>query len=165
MYGSQLYTNRNEFIEKFREQQGLTPLPDFNSSRFDTQIKQQIEGRWEYLHKLEKLKRIKLEEKRKEKTQKEYEKEFNECTFNPKINNFTPKLNSHKSFVNSQSKSIEQTNLDSSNLLGRQEIWNQKKNMKIETIKQSQTNDELKECHFKPLIVYLLIKNRIPLKD
>ena len=48
--------------------------------------KKDEEGRWDYLYKLEKLKRIKLDEKRRMKDMNEYKRDVDECTFSPKLN-------------------------------------------------------------------------------
>jgi hypothetical protein len=183
-------TNRDEFIQKFRQDQGLEPKTSMtrmkstdklNRSRVthvnsnNVSICRTIngEGRWEYLHQLEKLKRNKLDQQRKLKDQELFIKDLNECTFTPKLNTnksmslLTPKPLSSIGYSNNGTRmpnspnSSSLSNLPCDNLLVRQQQWNYKKNMRIENIKQSQILNDNKECIFKPKLVRnCFIKNR-----
>jgi hypothetical protein len=180
------YTNRNEFIERFRQEHGLTnntntrqhtiegietPIPrkitnktSLNNSTVNINInvnvnksQQQLDGRWDYLHKLEKLKRMKLEEQRKLKEQVDFEKDLEKCTFSPKLNTNKSMGNLHRSKTQLNTQLPTQENINtqilSGNLLERQQLWAYKKNLKIENIKHHQLNVETKECVFQPKIV------------
>jgi hypothetical protein len=127
--------------------------------------KSSLEGRWEYLFQLEKLKRTKLDEQRKLKDQQLFQKDLNECTFSPKLNTnksvslLSPKSLSSLGYSNgnrvpSTSDSMMAQSPDS--LLGRQQQWNYKKNMRIENIKQTQIQNDNKECIFKPKLVRVI---------
>ena len=174
MNSYQHITDRSEFIQKFRQDQGLQPslqrnksTDKLNKSRVNSSnnlsmSKSSLEGRWEYLFQLEKLKRTKLDEQRKLKDQQLFQKDLNECTFSPKLNTnksvslLSPKSLSSLGYSNgnrvpSTSDSMMAQSPDS--LLGRQQQWNYKKNMRIENIKQTQMQNDNKECIFKPKLV------------
>jgi hypothetical protein len=202
MNSYQSITNRDEFIQKFRQDQGLEPKTPKNSmiplsgysNKYATNQMHRVqssekinrsraqvnfssnnlsycrtsnpEGRWEYLHQLEKLKRTKLDQQRKLKDHELYMKDVNECTFSPKLNTnksmslLSPKplssigYSSGTRMPNSpNSSSLNAINMTSDTLLIRQQQWNYKKNMRIENIKQSQILNDNKECIFKPKLV------------
>jgi hypothetical protein len=89
------YTNRNEFLEKFREKQAVS-FNNYNSNSQSQTLdlsKSKIsvgesDGRWEFLYQLDKIKKVKLEKLRRQKEENEYEKDFKECTFSPKLNEY-----------------------------------------------------------------------------
>jgi hypothetical protein len=174
----QTYTDRNEFIEEFRKQQGLPnnekkSQKKGSSKSSNTVITQgnQKDGRWEYLYQLEKLKRIKLTEQRKMKEQGLYEKDLTECTFTPKLNTnkSTKYLHSGQSvgaLSNVSSNLPSMTNYNSNSnlhqdgsvqygtLLERQAMWSHKRHIKLENIKQTQLSKDNQECNFRPKIVH-----------
>ena len=145
------YQNRSEFIEKFQQQHSnVSSNRNINSSNPN--------ARWNYLHDLNRLKQVKLEEKREKQRIIEQEKSFSECTFTPKLNksvNYCIPNSSRYPLMNQNNSSFNGVNLctDSSiNLINRQEAWNQKKNTKIETLRQYQSNKEIEQCYFYPSI-------------
>lgn len=179
-------SNRDAFLEKFREQQGLsfissnTNQNEINKSKISNIS--EGDGRWEYLYQLEKLKKIKIEEIRKQNQRDNLQKEYKECTFTPKLNknrgssykniistanNSLLNLNNSKntlqnSIVNTEGNNpnagLNEDNLYINyNLQGdihqRQKIWNSKKNSKIEEMKIKSNEKEIEECFFKPKIV------------
>ncbi len=83
-------TDRNEFLEKFQKQQGLSINNSniFDSSKSKITSVTEGEGRWEYLYQLEKLKKMKLQKLRLQKEQIAFENENKECTFSPKLSNY-----------------------------------------------------------------------------
>lgn len=142
-------------------------------------------NRWNALYKLSKVKREKLEEERK-RIQIEREKEdFKHCTFTPKLNSlYKSKRRNNNNFQlnpdnvdkdkdndNSQSKDKDNDNdqdkteelkqdlvdLKEFNLLDRQEIWMQRKQMKIEQMKEEQANRDMEAVDFTPSLVYYYI--------
>jgi hypothetical protein len=144
--------DREEFIQNFRIQQGLSRQPSENKFMHATIG---LEGRWEYLHQLEKLKRSKLEEQRNRKERELYEKELSECTFTPKLNKVKNyRILNTKLAGNNQIDNYSLINKVDSNLLERQQSWSSKKNMKIEKIKQYQYEKNNEECFFKPKLVF-----------
>lgn len=187
MFSYQHITNRNEFIQKFREDQGLMPknsrqstAENKNKQKSDSGVNQSglnqkgNEGRWEYLHKLEKLKRMKLEEQRKVKEKELFENDLVQCTFSPKLNtnkslgNLSSNISQNASRIITRPKTQDKsgynsngnTNLPTSenvktadNLIDRQKQWEYKKNMRIENIKQSQFVKDTRECIFTPKLV------------
>lgn len=117
--------SRAEFIERFQnEHQINNPMYDDKSTP----------NRWDYLHELGKIKQIKLQEKRKIQKEKEENNINSECTFSPKLTSYSTPSN------------------NTSGLLIRQEIWNQKKSKHINSIKEFQKNKLNKECYFTPEI-------------
>jgi hypothetical protein len=84
------YTDRNEFLEKFQKQHGLSVNNSniFDSSKSKITTVTEGEGRWDYLYQLEKLKKIKLKKLMLQKEEIDYEKEYKECTFTPKLNSY-----------------------------------------------------------------------------
>lgn len=117
------YTDRNEFLEKFREQQGLSF--NFNTSQNYDINKSKIsnlsegEGRWEYLYQLEQLKKIKLEKLRKQKEEIEYEKDFKECTFMPKLNDYKGNVYSR---LSQNLSSANSSHINSSHIVNKSKI-------------------------------------------
>ena len=106
------YTDRNEFLEKFREKQGLS----INNSQTLDLSKSKIssvgegDGRWEFLYQLDKIKQVKLEKLRRQKEEMEYEKDYKECTFTPKLNNYSS-LQGLSSFSNLSSSRMNTSNV------------------------------------------------------
>lgn len=129
------YDQRLEFIERFQIEHNQIP---------NNQISNQKEtGRWSYLHNLNRVKQMKLEEQRKKQKEKEEENLTAECTFSPKLN---------KS-VSTTARNIEGISSEiESTILQRQEIWNQRKDNHIKNIRAAQKKKESEECHFKPEI-------------
>lgn len=224
MFSYQNITNRNEFIQKFREDQGLSKNSRVNTvgsesaiaspikkgrnvnasgnvsnshsliylqgahSRLNTssgKIKQQNEGRWDYLHKLEKLKRMKLDEQRRRKEEELFEQDLQQCTFSPKLNTNKSTGNlrgrSQKSGGIAGLSSIGNTNLhtpdnyysyasnspkyidsphkkneSSPTIAERQKQWIYKRDVKLDKIKQNKIINENKECIFTPKLVLCL---------
>lgn len=186
------YSNRTEFLEKFKQEHGTSMsrskikdrysnnrnnqknsntnnTADKNSNYNSNLLKKSgLDGRWDYLYHLEKLKRSKLEEKRKIKENELFEKDLTECTFSPKLNkmkNFKNNFNSN-SMIKSTSfqdkdNSINQLYTDdnmnskiySGNLLERQQMWEYKKKLKIENIRHHEITKNVKECVFQPKLV------------
>lgn len=107
------YTDRNEFLEKFQKQQGLSVNNSniFDSSKSKITTITEGEGRWEYLYQLEKLKKMKMEKLRLQKEENEFEKEYKECTFTPKLNSY--KGNVYQGIANF---SASNNNLSNANL-------------------------------------------------
>lgn len=143
---------REEFIQNFRQKHGLSRVSSENKLTYSSIAG--MEGRWEYLHQLEKLKRSKLEKQRNRKEQEKYEKDLVECTFNPKLN----KVKNYQILNTNLAGNHIQSNYNihnyaDSNLLDRQQSWASKKNLKIEKLKQSQFEKNNEECYFKPKLV------------
>jgi hypothetical protein len=136
-------------------------------------MKKSEEGRrWDYLFKLEKLKRMKLDETRRLKDMNEYEKDLNDCTFSPKLNiNKMDRVNSGignnltiTNAMRGQKSQIRKVNSngdnsvalnEGTNLIDRQKAWEYKKFMKIENIKQIVIEKDTAECVFTPKLVKL----------
>lgn len=156
-----LYTNREEFIEKFREQQGLPRLTKLSSKNRKPRRDPNEEGRWDQLYKLEQLKREKLDNLRLQKERETIEKETNECTFSPRLNKLKSSANLNNSHnISKSNNSVCDVNSNfyrnlniQGTLLERQEEWSSKKSIKIENIKQNQIVKETEECKFKPKLV------------
>ncbi len=195
MYTYQHITNRNEFIQEFRKNQGLDISRNTNpksakSRKTNNNPKTNIstssisnnDGRWNYLHQLEKLRKVKLNEQRNLKEQLSYEKDFQECTFSPKLNkskrsttNLSEGLsgisggnnnNNNMSNLNNSTNKIQlssNSNIQSYNgkdydpLIERQKMWEYKKNMKIENIKHDQNMRDTEECIFNPVLVRIFL--------
>lgn len=152
---SQIQT-RSDFINRFNLEHNLTNR-NMNSGN-------ETKGRWEYLHDLNKLRHARLEEQRKIQKKKEEEEMFSECTFTPQLNrsvNYgtipyhmpqtSNRLDSltNKSALNGNNNICPDSTYD---LLGRQEAWKQKKNNKINTLREAQSSKEIQECNFTPVI-------------
>ena len=140
--------NRSEFIEKFKQEH--TPSSTRNI------VTSNPNARWNYLHDLNRLKQAKLAEKREQQRIREQEKSFSECTFTPKLNksvNYT--ANSARYLPNNQNSSFNGVNIHteaSIDLINRQEAWNQRKNTKLESMRQNISNKEIEQCYFTPSI-------------
>lgn len=128
--------SRAEFIERFQLEHQTNPI-------FQTPSQSKNEGRWAYLHNLDKIKQMQLENKRKIQKEKEEENIKSECTFSPKLNKSTA----------TTARNIEGLIKESDdNIYQRQELWSQKKNLRINNIKNIQKKKDEKECNFKPKI-------------
>jgi hypothetical protein len=146
--------DREEFLENFRNQQGM---PRLTTEAKSTKTTKSQSGRWDFLYQLEKLKRAKLQEQINKKQQELFEKEISECTFSPKLNksvsigyiNTSPCPGSH----NTTQNYVLATSGSSSRLIDRQKDWGNKKNIKLESIKQQEFIKQNQECIFKPRIV------------
>ena len=136
-----LNQNRAEFLEKFQEK--------YNNSKSYQNGKK---GRWNYLYNQSKLRKMKEEEYRKKQIEKREKDLFAECTFNPILNKNT-KYNNNKYLITYQGNSPDQNKSNSQyipDISTRQNTWIQKKALRIEALKQFETNKELEECCFKP---------------
>lgn len=154
-------SERDEFINKFRQERGMKPLKseirqrsikNLNLSRDSRILNNQ---RFEQLYQFEKIKQSKIQEKRKLIENERKAKEETECTFSPKLNKFRPEILSRRdldSFSNKQN--INDSSFLFGNLLNRSEIWNKKKDLKIETMKEQKIEKELEDCKFEPKIVF-----------
>jgi hypothetical protein len=190
------HNNRNEFLEIFKQDHRsevkihnkkstniLNPNKNSNDRKPSNATNQNdsihnnssnllkvsgIDGRWDYLYRLEKFNQSKLQEKRKLKENELFEKDLRECTFSPKLNkSFNQKnlisnykIPSPDSFQEKDPSEIalprdEIINLKilSGNLIERQQRWEYKKKLKIENIKHNQHIKNIKECVFQPKIV------------
>ncbi len=107
------YTDRNQFLEKFQKQHGLSVSNSniFDSSKSKITTVSEGEGRWDYLYQLEKLKKMKLQKLRLQKEEIEFEKEYKECTFTPKLNNY--KGNVYQGLANFTNNNTSNANLSS----------------------------------------------------
>jgi len=189
------HSNRNEFLEKFKQDRlknendnpyminKRTGSKNHKAAIAENKIKNSeflsnknnnlknlgMEGRWDYLYELEKLKRAKLEEKRKIKENELFEKDLTECTFSPKLN----KIKNLKDHFNSNSKFLSSSYLEKENITGlalptdenlnskiysgnmieRQQWWEYKKKIKIENIRHNENSKNIKECVFRPKLV------------
>ncbi len=175
MNSYQHITDRNEFIEKFRQDQGLPMMSRNETSNtlsksriiYEPSIREVNDGRWDYLYSLEKLKQAKLNEQRRIKKMQVLQKENLECTFSPKVNrdksikNFTNRnlprsynfdLNGISNLLSNEREQKPHIGL---NLLDRQQQWAYKKNMHIENIKNEQVVKDIQECIFKPKLVFI----------
>jgi hypothetical protein len=192
MYSYHHIRNRDEFIKQFKQDHGIPVLNNNNinkstilqksKSRGDllnkspSHVKKKDEeGRWDYLYKLEKLKRIKLDEKRRMKDMNEYKRDVDECTFSPKLNSSKMiRINSGLSNMSNSSNNLSNISMsiqksqimkknsngnnsisliEGGNLIDRHKAWEYKKNMKIENIKQSKFEKDNNECIFSPKLV------------
>jgi hypothetical protein len=185
------YTNRNEFLEKFKQDHGINTNKsklnhkttnnkknsysnNSNTNNNSNILKKSgMDGRWDYLYQLEKLKQSKLEEKRKLKENELFEKDLTECTFSPKLNKFKNlqynfnsnsmiKSTSFQEKENSKNSLPTDENINSKiysgNLLERQQWWEYKKKLKIENIRHNENTKNVKDCIFKPKLVKIKIK-------
>lgn len=109
------YTDRNEFLEKFQKQQGLSVNSSniFDSSKSKITTVTEGEGRWEYLYQLEKLKKIKMQKLRLQKEEIEFEKEYKECTFTPKLNKYKGNVYQGLSNFTNNNNNLSNANLSS----------------------------------------------------
>ena len=102
--------------------------------------------RWERLYQLDKVQREKLKRSREIQDNYRNEHELDECTFSPQI------YNKFYSNNNINSININNNNNDSENFLFRQNVWNRKRNEKMETMKKENENKFYDECIFSPKI-------------
>ena len=98
--------------------------------------------RWERLYQLDKVQREKLKRNREIQDNFRNQHELDECTFTPQIFN--------KFYSNNNNKKLEKN--DSENFLFRQNVWNRKRNEKMENIKKENENKFYDECFFSPKI-------------
>ena len=126
--------------------------------------------RWDYLHDLEKIKYIKLEQM-KNKFEKEKELKFNEeCTFKPTFysKKTTAKvirghtqpvtkgsLDSHPNTLtnNNNNDTSGYNNMLTCDVVERSVLWEKKRKNKVENIKQHLSEKEVEECNFYPRTV------------
>jgi len=112
------YTDRNEFLEKFQKQQGLSVNNSkiFDSSKSRISTVSEGEGRWEYLYQLEKIKKIKLQKLRLQKEENQLEKDYQECTFTPKLNKYKGNVYHGLShFLTNNTSNANMSNMSSNN--------------------------------------------------
>ncbi len=138
--------NRNEFIEQFQREKGFSSKYNFQNTNMDNNIKSE---RWNELYNLNKIKQDKLREQIEEKKRKDEEDLIHECTFTPKINKNLGFSDSFSITNNNYSKNDSSYYLD---YFQRQEIWNQKKQNKINILSKSLNDKNMKECYFSPEI-------------
>ena len=143
--------NRNDFIEQFQREHGYntnraTTNINLNNSHLTTNASVINRSRWDYLHDLNKLQQVKLNEKRKMKKKEEEDEIMNECTFSPKLNK---SVNYDNMTINTDFSKIDSKML---NLINRQELWNQKKKEKMDNLKKLENEREMKQCFFTPEI-------------
>ena len=105
------FTDRNLFLENFREKNGLSRNTSYNFEKNKSKKLNlsQGEGRWELLYQVDKLNKIKLEESRKKIQKEEIEKDLKECTFSPKLNK--NRGNSYLSFANTSAYTLTNNNI------------------------------------------------------
>jgi hypothetical protein len=193
------HSNRNDFLDKFKQNRARnendnpyiinkkTQNKTSKAAISENKIKNSeslsnrnnnfknlgMEGRWDYLYELEKLKRAKLDEKRKIKENELFEKDLTECTFSPKLNKFRNlknNFNSNSKFLSSSYLEKENNsgmalptdeNLNSKiysgNMIERQQWWEYKKKIKIENIRHNENSKNIKECVFRPKLVKSLL--------
>lgn len=145
--------NRTEFIDKFNQGKRNQQMLQLKNERI-------YQGRWDYLHDLNKLKQLKIEEQRQKVQNEREESIYSECTFTPKLNrSATYNHMSHISGTNNQDSELV------NGLLGRQEAWNLKKHLKIEGLKQKKTIDDGDQCYFKPEVNPPNALTKYPLKS
>jgi hypothetical protein len=154
--------NRKEFIEKFKQQSQNNTI---NESRLSNNNDYKFDGRWDYLHQLSKVKKTKHEQIRKIVKQDELEKEMKECTFNPRLNktqfssNIMHGSNGEHFDASNNINNKSQHNFSYHSVLERQDNWANKKNIKLETIKNEQFIKEFGQCYFSPKIVINILIN------
>ena len=133
-----LQRNRAEFLEKFQEKH--------NNSKLYEKMQN---GRWNSLYNQSKLRRMKEEEYRKKQLAKREKELYSECTFTPVLNKNSKyaKRNYLLTYQNSPEKNKSNYQPD---ITERHSNWTQKKILRIEALKQSETNKELEQCCFIP---------------
>lgn len=131
--------NRSEFIDRFKQ--------NHNERRNEHNSINYHQNRWDYLHDLNKLQQLKLEEQRQKIYNERETNIFTECTFTPKLNK---SVNYYGGSIPTSNNNRLETEPYSGGLLNRQETWNQKKFLHIETLKQNKNTKELDQCFFRP---------------
>jgi len=170
---NKLNPNKNSSLRKSSNAINKTISVDDNSSNL---LKVSgIDGRWDYLYRLEKYNKSKLEEKRKIKENELFQKDLRECTFSPKLNKSFNNQNNFISNFNTVSPDTYQekdpveielptdeiinSKILSGNMIERQQWWEYRKKLKIENIKHIQNSKDIKECVFQPKLVKCLYYN------
>jgi hypothetical protein len=157
--------NRKEFIEKFKsQQQSHNNTFTENSKMINNPSNRELrfDGRWDYLHQLSKVKQSKIEQLRQVRKQEEQDKEMLECTFSPNVHksrfqsNIFQSQNNEENNNNNKKERISLADFISQSVIDRQANWNQKKNLKIETMKNHQMEKDFHQCYFSPKIVNFL---------
>ena len=143
--------NRNDFIDQFQREHGYTNRSNTNfnldNNYLNTNNSVINRNRWDYLHDLNKLQQVKLNEKRKLKKKEEENEIMNECTFTPKLNK---SMNYENMTLNTDFSKIKETQM--LDLINRQELWNQKKKERMDNLKKLEKEREMKQCFFTPEI-------------
>jgi hypothetical protein len=140
---------RQEFIEKFKSNNTTVNEPSAASIRFD--------GRWDYLHQLNKVKKVRIDKLREVRKREEYEKDMSECTFSPRTNKNYANI-SQGTCNKSTGRLPTLQELANLPLLDRQTSWNVRKSLKLDNIRNDQFMKEYQQCYFNPKIVrYVLI--------
>jgi hypothetical protein len=135
--------NRAEFLEKFAEQHNNSKLYEISQK-----------GRWNQLYNHSKLRKMKEEDYRQKAVKEREQEMLTECTFHPKLTNNPNYFKNYLQTYHSEQPSTNQiNNAYTPSINERHQAWLQRKSMKMEKIKQNETNKELKECLFKPEIV------------
>jgi hypothetical protein len=112
--------NRNDFIEQFQREHGYTNRSTTNinldNNHLNTNSSVMNRSRWDYLHDLNKLQQVKLNEKRQLKKKEKEDEMMNECTFSPKLNK---SINYENMTINTDFSKINETKM--LDLINRQE--------------------------------------------
>lgn len=133
-----LQRNRAEFLEKFQEKH--------NNSKLYEKMQN---GRWNSLYNQSKLRRMKEEEYRKKQLAKREKELYSECTFTPVLNK-NSKYAKHNYLLTYQNSPEKNKSNYQPDITERHSNWTQRKILRIEALKQSETNKELEQCCFIP---------------
>jgi hypothetical protein len=141
--------NRNDFIEQFQREHGYTNRTlnsniNLNNSNLTTNASRISRSRWDYLHDLNKLQKVKLDEKRKLVKKEEEEQIMNQCTFSPKLNK---SANYGNLTINTDNNEIHILDM-----IQRQELWKNKQKERMDNLKKIEKEKEMKQCFFTPEI-------------
>jgi hypothetical protein len=131
--------DRNEFIEKFKIQQNPSKIVTERTKSKERDNNVNMNTRWDYLFQLSKVQQVRKKQKAELKQKENSLNEINMCTFSPKVNK-----------SQADGYTAESNNLS---IIDRHSLWNQKKQTKLEQIKNELVNKEYDECHFRPKIV------------
>ena len=141
--------NRNDFIEQFQREHGYTNRTlnsniNLNNSNLTTNASRISRSRWDYLHDLNKLQKVKLDEKRKLVKKEEEEQIMNQCTFSPKLNKSANYGNLTINTDNNEMQILD--------MMQRQELWKNKQKERMDNLKKIEKEKEMKQCFFTPEI-------------
>ena len=144
--------NRNDFIEQFQREHGYTNRTlnsniNLNNSNLTTNVSRISRSRWDYLHDLNKLQKVKLDEKRKLVKKEEEEQIMNQCTFSPKLNK---SANYGNLTINTDINNNNEIQI--LDMIQRQELWKNKQKERMDNLKKIEKEKEMKQCFFTPEI-------------
>ena len=142
---SSLLNNRNSYIDEFKR--GISSEHFYIIKKNNNSTR---EKRWIKLYNLNKVRQNKLNKQIEEKRKKDDEDLISECTFSPKINK-NISLNNSFSIINNDNSKNENF-FSCLNLFQRQNVWNTKKQNKINSLSNSLIEKKMKECYFTPEI-------------